>query len=144
MAAVALTTYYFWGVDSSGGVSAVNDKLSLVYDGAVVVGGMVGDDQNRVVLAEVFEWSVGHVKRVVSAVAYRGKVRIVVKDICALFAEKLDDGERWRLAEIIDVALIGEPENENLGTVDRFAVAVETLGELIDNEVGHVDVDFAG
>ncbi len=57
------------GVDAFGGVSGVDDKLRLGHDCGVVVARVVGDDEDRVVLAEIFERGVGHVEVVVAATA---------------------------------------------------------------------------
>ena len=83
---------------------------------------MVGDDDNGVVLAEIVQRRVGHVERVVAAVADGGEVGIVVGDDCALLAKQFDDGERRRLAQVVDVALVGQAEDQDLRPVDRLAV----------------------
>ena len=49
-----------------------------------------------------------------AAVAYCGEVGVVVEDYGAAFAEQLEDGQRGRFAEIVDVALVGEAEDHDL------------------------------
>jgi hypothetical protein len=134
----------FWRVDASGGVAGVDNELGFFDDGAVVVGGMVCDDDDCVVLAEIVEGRVGHIEGVVPAVTNGGEIRVVVGDDGAFFAEEFDDGERGGLAQIVNVALVGEAEDEDLRAVNGFAIAVEAVSELFDDEVGHVDIDFAG
>jgi hypothetical protein len=141
---VELAADDFWGIDAACGVAGVDDELGVFDDGGVVVGGMVGDDDDCIVLAEVVERCVGHVKGVVTALTDGWEIGVVVGDDGTSFAEELDDGERRRLAQIVDVALVSEAEDEDLRAVDGFAVAIEALGKLVDDEVGHVDIDFAG
>ena len=83
---------------------------------------MVGDDNYGVVLAEVVEGSIDHVEVVVAAVADLGEEGIVVGDDGALLAEQLDNGERGRFAEVVDVALVGEAEDEDFGALDGLAL----------------------
>ena len=44
-------------VDALGGVARVDDELRLLDDGGVVVAGVVGDDDDGVVLGEIVERS---------------------------------------------------------------------------------------
>jgi hypothetical protein len=85
---------------------------------------MIGNDHDGIVLVEILEWRVDHVQGVVTSVANCGEVWVVVEDLGALFAKQLDDGERRRLAQIVDVALIGQAQDENLRSIDGLAVAV--------------------
>ena len=86
---------------------------------------MVGDDEHGVVLAEVVERRAGHVEVVVAAVADGGEEGIVVGDHGALFAQQFDDGERRRLAQVVDVALVGQAEHQDLRSLEGFRVLVE-------------------
>ena len=124
-------------------VAGVHDELGLLNNGLEVVGGVVGDDDDGIVQAEVIEWCVGHIERVVAALADLGEVGVVVGDNCAFFPQQLDDSERRRFPEVVYIALICEAKDEDLGAVDRLTVAVEAVGKLIDDEVRHIDVDFA-
>ena len=115
----------FWRIDSFGGVSGVDDQFGLLDDGWVVVAGVVGDDEDGVVLAEVVERSAGHVEVVVAAVAHGGEVGVVVGDDGALVAQQFDDGERGRLAQVVDVALVGQAQDQDLRSLDGFGLLVE-------------------
>ena len=44
-------------------------------------------------------------------------------------AEELDDGEGRRFAEIVDVAFVGEAENEDLGAVDGLRVSLSACDQ---------------
>ena len=105
---------------------------------------MVSDYDDGVVLGKIVERGVGHVQVVVTAVAYFGEVWVVVGDDGALFAEQLNDGERGRFAQVVDIALIGDAEDEDFGSIHRLAVVVEAGGDLTEHEIGHGGVDFAG
>jgi len=134
----------FGGVYAFGGVSGVDYQLGLVDDGFVVVGGVVGDDDYGIVVSEVGERGVGHVEVVVAAATDGGKVGVVVGDDGALVSEEFDDGEGRRLAEVVDVALVGEAEDEDFRSLDGLALVVESGGDVVDDEVGHAGIDFAG
>ena len=134
----------FGGVYAFGGVSGVDYQLGLVDDGFVVVGGVVGDDDYGIVVSEVGERGVGHVEVVVAAATDGGKVGVVVGDDGALVSEEFDDGEGRRLAEVVDVALVGEAEDEDFRSLDGLALVVESGGDVVDDEVGHSGIDFAG
>src|ERR1035441_3122118 len=95
-------------IDALGGVSCIDDQLRPLDDRLVVVAGVVGDDDGGVVLGQVVERSAGHIQVVVAAAAHGGKVRIVVGHDGAPLAQQLDDGQRGRLAQVVDVALVGQ------------------------------------
>ena len=42
--------------DALGGIAGINDQLGFGDDAAVVVVGVVGDDQHTIILAEVFQF----------------------------------------------------------------------------------------
>ncbi len=106
---------------------------------------MVGDYDYGVVLSEVVEGGVGHVQVVMAATAYGREVGVVVRDDGALFAQKLDDGKRRRLAEVVDVSLVGEAEDHDFGAFDGFSSGiVEGGGDLGHDEVGHAGAIGAG
>ena len=65
-----------------------------------------------------------HVEVVVAAAAHGGEERIVIGDDGALGAEQLDDGERGRLAEVVDVALVGEAEDQDLRALEGFCCSL--------------------
>ena len=51
---------------------------------------------------------------------------------------------RRRLADVVDVLLVGHAEEKNLRVLDRLAALVERVDDLADDPVGHVGVDLAG
>jgi hypothetical protein len=132
------------GGDAFGGVSGVDYQFGLVDYLLVVIGGVVGDYDYCVVAADVIQRRVGHVEVVVAASAYFGEVGVVVGDRSAPFAEEFDDGQRWGLAEVVDVAFVGQAEDQDLRSFDRLGVIVQSRSDLVEDEVGHGGVDFAG
>jgi hypothetical protein len=60
-------------MDALGSVAGVDDQLCLLDDGGVVVAGVVGDDEDGVVLAEVVERRAAHSQGVVTSVSHGGE-----------------------------------------------------------------------
>ena len=88
-----LTVDDFVALDALGGVARVDDELRLLDDLGVVVIGMVGHDQDAVVLAKIVEGRAFHLQVVTPALADRREVRIVVTDLRTFLLQKLDDSE---------------------------------------------------
>src|ERR1035438_1705915 len=72
------------GVDAFGGISCVDQQLRLFGECAVVVAGVVRDDDDGVVLAKVVKRGAGHVQVVVAASTNSGEVGVVICDDGAL------------------------------------------------------------
>ena len=49
-----------------------------------------------------------------------------------------------RLAQVVDVALVGQAQHQDLRSLEGFGAVVERGGGLLNHEVGHGGVDFAG
>ena len=60
-------------MDALGSVAGVDDQLCLVDDGFVVVAAVVGDDEDRVVLAEVVKRRAAHVQGVMTSGSHGGE-----------------------------------------------------------------------
>ena len=69
---------------------------------------------------------------------------IVIGHLCASFCQQLHQRITGRLALIIDVRLIGQTQNQNLGAVDGLASRVERICNRADNMLGHARIDLAG
>jgi len=109
-----------------------------------VIGGMVGDDEDGVEGGQIVERRAGHVEGVMAALTDSGEEGIVVADDGALVAEQFEDGERRGFAQVVDVAFVGQAEDQDFGAFDGLGLVVESVGDLFDDEVGHGGVDFAG
>ncbi len=68
---------------------------------------MIRDDDNGIVLGEIVEWSTDHVQVVVTAMAYGWEGRVVVCHESTFFPQEFDDCQRWRLAQVVYISLIG-------------------------------------
>ncbi len=130
--------------DAFGGVARVHDDLGFGHDAPVVIAGVVSDDEDGVVLAKVIQRGAGHVQIVMPASAHGGEEWVVVADLGAGLAKQLDDGERRGFAEVIDIALVGEAEDEDARSVEALLVLVESECGLFNHVVGHAGVDLAG
>src|SRR5947208_7907125 len=69
---------------------------------------------------------------------------IVIGHLCASFCQQLHQRITGRLALIIDVRLIGQTQNQNLGAVDGLASRVERICDRAHNMLGHARIDLAG
>ena len=94
--------------------------------------GVIGDDDGRVDRLQsgfverdrLHGWQVwprAHAWR------YRD-VGVVVGDVGAAFEEEVDDLEGGAFAGVVDVGLVGEAEDEDLGALDGLALLVEGVG----------------
>src|ERR1019366_3958040 len=126
------------------GVAGIDDQLGFGNDAAIVVVGVVGHDDDAVVLAEVFQFGALHLQVVFPAFSDEGEVGIVVANLRSVFLQQFDDGERRRLAEIVDVFFVGHAEDEKLRAIHRFLVPVQRVAYRGENVVRHVVVDLSG
>ncbi len=131
------------GGDPLRGIACVHYNLRFGNDALVVVAAVVGDDEDGVVLPQVLERRARHVEGVVTSMPHRGEEWIVVFHLGPRLAQQLDDGERGRLAQVVDVALVGQPQHQDARAVQAFLVLVQRQRGLLDHIVGHVGVDFA-
>ena len=53
-----------------------------------------------------------HLQVVLAAAANEGKVRVVIADHGTLFLQQLDDGESGRLAQVVNISLIGNAQHQ--------------------------------
>ncbi len=68
----------------------------------------------------------------------------MVADVGSQFQEIVNHLERRALPRVIDVLLVGEPEDEDLGALHRPPAIVQRLLQLSDHVLGHPDVDLTG
>ena len=94
----------------------------------VVVIRVVSDDQDTVILAEVIQRRTGHLKVVFSSAADCGEIRIIVGNQGAIPLQFLNDGEGGRLAQVVNVFLVGNAQHQHLGAVKRFPAFVQGRG----------------
>ena len=93
-----LTTNNFRRHDSLGSVAGIDDQARLAHDLLVVIVGMIGDDQNRIIFLEMSQRHTCHVQVVVAAMSDLRKIWIVVANIDSPAFENLDNRKRGRLA----------------------------------------------
>ena len=72
-----------------------------------------------------------------------GAVRVVVLDLEALLAEQLDQPDGRALPQVVDVLLVGEPEDQNLGPLGWLPLLVQGFDGAVDHVVRHLPVDLA-
>ena len=104
---------------------------------------MVGYDEHAVVLAEILKRSAFHLQIVLAAAPDKREVGVVIADRGALLLQQFDDGERRRLAQIVDVFLVRDAQNQHLRSVDGLLLLVERGDGRRDHVVGHGHVDLA-
>jgi hypothetical protein len=68
----------------------------------------------------------------------------VVADVGTQLQELMNHLEGRAFPRIIDVLLVGETEDQNLGALHRPATLVQGLLQLADHVLGHPDVDLSG
>src|ERR1035437_6442627 len=101
-------------MNAVGGISCVNYQLSFVDNLLVIVSAVVGHDQHAIIASDVFQGSGGHVQVVVPSFANRREEWIVIVYLCATLAQQLDDRQRRRFTQIVDVPLVGDRKSTGL------------------------------
>ncbi len=74
----------------------------------------------------------------------RGHERVVIGHVGAAVAQKPDQLERRRLAQVADVALVRHAQHEHGAPGDRLAVAVQGPRDALGAVIGHVLVHLSG
>ena len=110
----------------------------------VLEGVVRGGDDDGVILGEDvgLAWDGREPQVVLAALARDREVRIAVVDPSARLPEQLQDLVRRRLAVVVDVRLVREPEHEDTRALERLAILVESLGHLPDHVTRHLRVDL--
>src|SRR5271165_2974717 len=130
--------------NATGRIPGVDDQLSFADDVVIVVVRVVGDDQDAVVLAEILQFRALHLQVVLAAFANEWKVGIVIADLGSVFLQQFDNGERRRLAQIVDIFFVRHTQHQHAGAIHRLLVAVQRAGHGRQNVVGHVVVNLSG
>ena len=128
-------------------VARVDDQPRRVQHHLVVHRPVLGEDRHAVGLGQRRRRDrLGlHVEAAVpGARRQRRHVRIGVLDVGALLVEQRHHVERRRFAHVVDVALVGDAEDQHGRAVDRLLMAVQRVGDLVDDEVRHAAVDLPG
>ena len=105
-------------------------SFDFAHNLLVVVVGVVGNDQNAVVLTEVFERRALHLQIVFASASDEWEVGVVVADLGSFFLQQLDNRQRRRFAQIVNILLVGNAQHQNLRAIDRFFLAVQA--EMVD------------
>src|SRR5580692_9927192 len=115
--------------NAASGVARVHYELRSIDDRGIVVARMIGGDDNGVIASQSLRVQRDGLHIFVVIVPHFMKLRevgIVVFEGCAALLEELHDFERWRFAKVIDVFLVGDPENEKLRSLETLLVLVES------------------
>ncbi len=115
-----LAAHYFRAVHSPGGVPGINHELRLLHDAFEVVIGMIRDDHHTVVLSEIFQFSALHLQVVFSSPPDKGEVGIVVTDLRSLFLQQLDNRQRWRFPQVVNILLYATPSTSTRAPFTDF------------------------
>ena len=83
----------FWTFDAPGGIASVDYQLGLLDDAGIIVIGVVGHDDDAVILAQIFQLRALQLQVVFPTFADEWELGIVVADLGSIFLQKLDDGE---------------------------------------------------
>lgn len=103
--------------DVAEGVAGVDDELGVVCDELIVVGGVMRGDEDGVVAGEGLGGEFDGLEAEVAVAAHFVRawdVGVVVVDVGAELSESLDELEAGGLADVVDVGLVGEAEDEDL------------------------------
>lgn len=132
--------------DAPGRVARIDDERGVLRDPSVIVGGMIGDDHDRVHGFQQLrgEGHGGHVEGVLPDLGDLEDVGIIVKDLGPLFAEVLYDFKGGGFPHVVDILLVGNAQDKNLGALEAFPAGIQGIVEAADHVGRHVGVDLAG
>ena len=117
-------------------------SLKLLHHRRVVEHLVVGDD-HAAVDAVVHRLLVDALEIEMRVLELR-HVRIGVADDRAALRQQLEDVERRRLAQVVDVALVGDADHVHARAVDRLLLRVQRIDDPLHHELRHRAVDDAG
>src|SRR5438270_1869991 len=72
-----------------------------------------------------------------------GEVRVVVAHVGAIVPQQLDDFQRGRFAQVVNVSLVGDAEYQHLRAIDRLLRAVQRRAYRTNNVIRHRRVHLA-
>src|SRR5579862_1950518 len=84
---VSSTAHDLWAGNVPRGVTGVDHQLRFLDDVAVIIVGMVGYDNDAVVLRKVLQLGTLHLQVVLTALANEREVRIVVADLSSILLQ---------------------------------------------------------
>ena len=125
------------------GVARVEDEMAFHGHEVPVDGFVLGDDEDHVGFVEALLGE-GHALEVTAVDAELGNVGVVVDQLGAFGVENAHDVHGGAFAAVVDVGLVGHPEDQDLGAVEALLLGVQGVGDAEDDEVGHLAVDGAG
>src|SRR5579864_1799073 len=133
----------------SAGIAGVDDERAVRNDETVVDAVVIGADERRIRLAErrrrQRHRAPAREFRMLARARHLRYEGIVKRDMRALRLEDLHDLEGGALAQIVDILLVGDAENEDSRTFEALAEArVERAREIVDDIARHCRVDLAG
>src|SRR5215469_14852641 len=111
------TTHNVPGMNAFHRVACINYQRCMLRDPLVVIISMVGHDQYTVILADVLDRRAFHLQIVMAPFTDKRKVWIVVADLSAIVLQQFNNRQGRRLAQVIDVLLVGHAKYQHLGTV---------------------------
>jgi len=75
---------------------------------------VIGDDNDAVVLAESLQWHALHLEIVLATLPNLWEIGVVVGNQRAMLLQGLDDRDRGRFTEVIDILLVGNSQYQDL------------------------------
>ncbi len=124
-------------------MAGIDEQRGLLGDRDPVIDAVIGDDCDAIGRG-YGRVEIGLGAEAHAVVAELRDVGIVIADVGALVLEQLDDVKRGRLADVVDILLVGDPEQEDAAPLERLAGQVEAVLDLLDPVGGHTAVDLAG
>src|SRR5262244_404796 len=124
-------------------IASVDDEGRALGDAHVVEARVAGENEHAVGRGQ----SVGGGLDGGQLVPLDGELRserIGIADVRALLHEVLDDLEGGRLADVVDIGLVGDAQHEDGRATHRSPAIIERTGHEVDDVLGHGAVDLIG
>src|SRR5215471_2428780 len=124
-------------------ITSVDDEGRTLGDACVVEARVAGENEHAVGRGQSVRGGLDRGQLVPLEGDLRSE-RIGIAEVRALLHEVLDDLESGRLADVVDVGLVGDAQHEDGRATHRSPAIIERTRHEVDDVLGHGAVDLVG
>src|SRR5436309_1910809 len=124
-------------------VTRIDGSASMPLDELIIDRAVVGDDHDAVGAAQNIGVE-GHGREGNAVLFQRRHVGIVVGNLRTPLLQQPDHVQRGTLADVVDVLLVGDADQQHAAAAHRFTLLVQRVDNLPHPELGHLGIQLAG
>ena len=109
------------------GIARVDDQTCMAHNGGIVIAGMVRGNDDHVILCQGFrrEFHAFQAEIVFSHLRETRKIRVIVIDTRPAVLKKFHDSQTGRLASVVNIFLVGDPQDQYSGILEALFALVQ-------------------